>query len=175
MAFPINAGIVSSGAVVNKMAAEPATAVSPAKAPLWNAQFAPNAADSSACVVTLTSAGRTLTDRRPTPSCAFSCPLTQAEANRNPTAAEWVRISTAATWCEKQPDEKRSGYPAWVRVPMAATSASFSATLTAGHNGFFVDAGIGRAAPALVSSIAYKQARAQLTYWQYCLWADQPS
>jgi hypothetical protein len=81
----------------------------------------------------------------------------------------------AATWCEEQPNEMRSGYPAWVRVPMAATSASFSATLTAGHNGFFVDAGIGRAAPALVSSIAYKQARAQLTYWQYCLWADQPS
>jgi hypothetical protein len=126
----------------------------------------------------LSCAGPILTAWERTPSCAFSCPLTQAEANRTTTAAAWAGISMTAIWCEERPDEIRPGYPAWVSVPAAATSITFSATIAGSHNGSAVNAGIARATPATVSSMAYKQVsepRVELSCRQYCLWADQPS
>jgi hypothetical protein len=183
VASAMNAGIVSSGKVVSTATAQPATAVSPAKASVWSVQFAPNTAGSSACEVTLTraatatSASPILIASKRTPFCEFSCPLTQANAGPAPTARAWVGVPTAGAWCEAQPDGMRPGYPAWVGVPTAATSATFSATFAAPHNGSSVNPGVDQAATQ-VSSMAYKQVTepaAELSSRRCYLLADQPS
>jgi len=158
-----NAGIISNGA--------------PAVADPTAARFASTAigiGNSADCLpaenaIALTTTGGTVTGAGVSPAVA-SLSRRQATLNRssNSTCAVTLTYTNSTLTA-----------PLTARVSAAATSATFSATLTAAHITMSANAGVSRAEPVLVATMALNQVfewpTAELTSWQCSLLAHPSS